>query len=157
MGKTLSCGVVVLNEHGGVLLCHATETRHWDIPKGMGEGDETPLVTALREMDEETGVVIDGARLLDLGRFDYRADKTLHLFAARVTTDEVDIEACFCRSMFPSFRDGRMIPEMDAFRWVEPARVAEYASGSLNRLFETRLSLVALDRRLTAGPGRRYS
>lgn len=33
MPIALSCGLVLLNEDGDVLLAHATETRHWDIPK----------------------------------------------------------------------------------------------------------------------------
>ncbi len=37
-----------------------------------------------------------------------------------------------------------MIPEMDAYRWVTPAEVDQYASRSLARLFQTTLSLTEL-------------
>ena len=30
-----SCGTLVINQHGQILLCHVTGTRNWDIPKGM--------------------------------------------------------------------------------------------------------------------------
>lgn len=153
MTKRISCGVIVLNEHGWLLLCHATETEHWDIPKGVGEAGEAPLDTALREMQEETGLAPQAARLVELGVVPYRSDKDLHLFAVRMSSAEVNIEQCVCSSMFPSYRNHRPIPEMDAFLWVEPAAVAGYASGSLARLFAGRISLAALHDRLAPAAG----
>lgn len=146
--RTVSCGVVLLDSDGRVLLAHATDTTHWDIPKGQGEPGETAQQAALRELAEETGIVLDPARLVDLGLFAYRRDKGLHLFAARAAAGETDLSRCTCTSMFPSRRDGSMIPEMDAFRWTAPADVDAYASRSLARLFGTTLSLAALHRTL---------
>jgi 8-oxo-dGTP pyrophosphatase MutT (NUDIX family) len=146
--RTVSCGVVILNTQGDVLLCHATETSHWDIPKGQGELDEQPVDAALRELVEETGIVRNATRLKDLGRFVYRREKDLHLFAVRVTDDEVKPEDCVCESYFPRRRDGTMIPEMDAYKWVTPVDVDQYASRSLARLFQTTLSLTELHQTL---------
>ena len=146
--RTVSCGVVLLDPDGRVLLAHATETTHWDIPKGQGEEGEAPHVTALREMEEETGLTVEPERLTDLGRFVYRRDKDLHLFAARARADELDLARCTCTSMFPRRSDGTMIPEMDAFRWAAPDDVEHYASRSLTRLFQTTLSLAELHRSL---------
>ncbi|KAK42831.1 NUDIX hydrolase [Caballeronia jiangsuensis] len=146
--RTVSCGVVILNGQGDVLLCHATETTHWDVPKGAAEPGESPREAALRELVEETGIVLPAGRLKDLGRFVYRRDKDLHLFAVRVSEDEVLIENCVCESYFPRYSDGTMIPEMDAYRWVSPADVDTFASRSLARLFQTTLSLVELHERL---------
>jgi len=144
--RVVSCGVVLLDPHGRVLLAHATETSHWDIPKGHGEAGEAPHVTALREMVEETGIVIAAERLKDLGLFVYRRDKDLHLFAARAHDDELDLTRCVCTSMFPRRSDGTLIPEMDAYRWAAPEEVERYASRSLTRLFQTTLSLAELHR-----------
>ena len=146
--RIVSCGIVLLDPAGRVLLAHATETSHWDIPKGHGEAGEAPHVTALREMVEETGIAIDAARLKDLGLFVYRRDKDLHLFAARATTDELDLSSCICTSLFPRRSDGTLIPEMDAYRWATIDEVPKYASRSLTRLFQTTLSLVELHRSL---------
>jgi 8-oxo-dGTP pyrophosphatase MutT (NUDIX family) len=146
--RIVSCGIVLLDPDGRVLLAHATETSHWDIPKGHGEAGEAPHVTALREMVEETGIAIDAARLKDLGLFVYRRDKDLHLFAARATTDELDLSSCICTSLFPRRSDGTLIPEMDAYRWATIDEVPKYASRSLTRLFQTTLSLVELHRSL---------
>jgi 8-oxo-dGTP pyrophosphatase MutT (NUDIX family) len=142
--RTVSCGVVMLNGQGDVLLCHATETTHWDVPKGAADPGESPREAALRELVEETGIVLPAARLKDLGRFVYRRDKDLHLFAVRVSEDEVQLENCVCESYFPRYSDGTMIPEMDAYRWVSPPDVDKFASRSLARLFETTLSLAQL-------------
>ncbi|WP_027793382.1 NUDIX hydrolase [Paraburkholderia acidipaludis] len=147
-GKIVSCGTVLLDPQGRVLLAHATGTNHWDIPKGQGEPGETESASALREMVEETGIEIDAARLADLGRFVYRRDKDLHLFAARALQQELDLSRCHCTSLFPRREDGVMIPEMDAWLWVAPGDVARYASRSLTRLFETTLSLAELHRML---------
>ncbi|QGZ61097.1 NUDIX hydrolase [Paraburkholderia acidisoli] len=146
--KTVSCGIVLLDPEGRVLLAHATGTNHWDVPKGQGEPGETEQDSARREMVEETGIAVDAARLVDLGRFAYRRDKDLHLFAARALDDELDLARCVCVSLFPRRHDGVMIPEMDAWRWVAPADVDDYASRSLARLFQTTLSLAELHRRL---------
>jgi 8-oxo-dGTP pyrophosphatase MutT (NUDIX family) len=146
--RTVSCGVVILNPRGEVLLCHATETSHWDIPKGQGEPGEQPVEAALRELVEETGIVLEASRLKDLGRFVYRREKDLHLFAVRVGDDEVRLEDCVCESYFPRYRDGTMIPEMDGYRWVSAVDVDQYASRSLSKLFQTTLSLPELHQTL---------
>lgn len=144
----LSCGVVLLDTGGRVFLAHATDTSHWDIPKGQGEENEAPIDAALRELREETGIVLAPERLRDLGRFTYRPQKDLHLFAARIEDGEVDLARCVCTSLFPSRRDGSPIPEMDGFRWVAPGAIARFASRSLTRLFATTLSLAELHRML---------
>jgi len=147
-GRSVSCGVILIDREGRILLAHATETSHWDIPKGQGDPGETPIEAALRELHEETGISLAPGRLKDLGRFAYRPEKDLHLFAVRVRDGEVDPDRCICTSMFPSRRNGAPIPEMDGFRWVEPDEVERFASRSLARLFQTTLSLAELHRSL---------
>src|SRR5579864_316992 len=146
--RVVSCGIVLLDPDGRVLLAHATETTHWDIPKGHGEEGEAPHITALRELVEETGIALAPERLKDLGLFVYRRDKDLHLFAARAGDGEIDLAQCICTSMFPRRFDGTPIPEMDDYRWCAPDEVERYASRSLTRLFQTTLSLAELHRTL---------
>lgn len=56
--KILSAGVVVLNgdrDRYRYLLLRAYN--YWDFPKGVVEPGETPLEAAIREVEEETGLV----------------------------------------------------------------------------------------------------
>lgn len=56
--KILSAGVVVLNsdrDRYRYLLLRAYN--YWDFPKGVVESGETPLEAAIREVQEETGLV----------------------------------------------------------------------------------------------------
>ena len=80
--RRLSCGILILNPQHELLLCHVTGQDHWDLPKGGAHDDESPLQAALRETREETGLALAADALRELGRFDYRPKKDLHLFAA---------------------------------------------------------------------------
>ena len=65
-----SAGLLVYQEKGGqvdVLLVHPggplwakKDEGTWSIPKGEIEGDEEPLMVAMREYQEETGSLISG-------------------------------------------------------------------------------------------------
>ena len=66
--KTLSCGILVINPGGELLLCHVTGAWHWDIPKGGTDPGESPLQTALRETREECGLDFSGRPMIDLGQ-----------------------------------------------------------------------------------------
>jgi len=48
-----SCGVLVFDAAARLLLCHASGSRYWDIPKGMREGQEPGAQAAAREAAEE--------------------------------------------------------------------------------------------------------
>ena len=57
--KIVSAGGVVLREHTNglqVLLIHRERYDDWSLPKGKGEADELLPETAIREIQEETGV-----------------------------------------------------------------------------------------------------
>jgi putative (di)nucleoside polyphosphate hydrolase len=143
--KSLSCGILVLNPHSELLLCHATGTYVWDIPKGGGEAGETPLQTALRETAEECGLRFNPSDLLELGRFGYRPSKDLHLFAALV--DGVDASACHCSSHFTDVW-GRRRPEMDGFEWTAFDRLRRRCARRMGELLTQTLSMPQLLLRL---------
>jgi len=141
VARSASCGVLLLDPQGELLLCHATGTAHWDIPKGMGEAGETPRETAMRELLEETCLRVDPDRLLDLGRFAYRPDKDLHLFAG--WSERLDLGSCVCTSRFLD-RRGHLVPEVDAFEWTAFERVPQRCAKSMTAVLTTKLSLDAL-------------
>lgn len=139
--KRLSCGILVLNAQRELLLCHATGTWHWDIPKGGAEAGESSLEAALRETAEECGLQFAPGELHDLGRLAYRPDKDLHLFAT--VSARIDPAGCHCRSQF---RDawGRQRPEMDDFAWTPFERVHRRCTRHMTTLLTRTLSLPRL-------------
>jgi putative (di)nucleoside polyphosphate hydrolase len=120
----VSCGTLVVNAAGELLLCHVTDTDHWDIPKGMQDEGEAPLASAMREMREETGLVFDASLFIDLGCFDYRPDKRLHLFRLNAPAGSVELDRLVCESHFPHHRTGKPTPEADGYRWAARAEIA---------------------------------
>jgi putative (di)nucleoside polyphosphate hydrolase len=113
-----SCGTLLINPQGKILLCHVTGTRNWDIPKGMQDPGESTLEAAMRELFEEAGLGFDAAAFEDMGIFDYRRDKRLHLYKVRAQATLVSLEALKCTSYFPHQITGVMTPEVDGFMWA---------------------------------------
>jgi 8-oxo-dGTP pyrophosphatase MutT (NUDIX family) len=107
-----SCGVIV-TDGGRILLGHATRSPRWDIPKGLVEPGESLIAAAVRELDEETGLVVAEADLRPLGTYDYLRNKNLALFVwkpARMPS----LDGLSCRSTF-ALPDGTVLPEFDQF------------------------------------------
>lgn len=124
MTLPVSCGTLVVNKEGDLLLCHVTGTDHWDIPKGMQDPGESPLEAAVREMREETGLIFDAALFEDLGCFDYRPDKQLHLFRLMAPEGFNSLDHLVCESYFPHHRTGKQTPEVDGFCWAPRTKIA---------------------------------
>jgi putative (di)nucleoside polyphosphate hydrolase len=118
---SVSCGTLVVDEARRLLLCHVTGTPKWDIPKGMQDPGETELEAAVRELREETGLAFEPGRFQELGRFDYRRDKALHLYKVEVGTSLPTLDHLVCHSYFPHHQTGKPTPEMDGFRWATRA------------------------------------
>ncbi len=124
MPHAVSCGTLIVNPAGQLLLCHVTGTAKWDIPKGMMDAGETPLQAARRELMEEAGLRLDELHWDDLGRFDYRPDKRLHLFRVRTGERLVALDQLCCTSMYPHEVTGEPTPECDGFRWAGRDEIA---------------------------------
>src|SRR5690606_11030600 len=85
--------VVILAEHGGRIalirqLRPAVDEHLWELPAGTRNPDEDPAMTAMRELEEETG--LRAASWKHLGVF-YPApgysSETMHLYLARELTE----------------------------------------------------------------------
>lgn len=112
MPRLTSAGVIVTDGQR-LLLGHATNSPRWDIPKGIAELGESFVTAAVRELEEETGLVVLPEALRDLGVHAYRPDKDLALFSWMPA--EMPLPGrLVCRSMF-ALRSGAMVPEFDRF------------------------------------------
>jgi putative (di)nucleoside polyphosphate hydrolase len=133
-----SCGVLIVCGEAELLLCHATGTPRWDIPKGLPEPGESPAATAARECREECGLAVEPAALAPLGRFAYRPGKDLLLHALLV--ERFDSARCRCDSLFTD-RRGVQRPEMDGFRWTPFTQVPRHCGKSMAALLSGPVSL----------------
>ena len=75
IGRLVRTAGGVLGSHRGngaveVALVHRPEYGEWSLPKGKLRHGQHPLVTACREVAEETGVHAVGGRRLDVGHYD---------------------------------------------------------------------------------------
>jgi 8-oxo-dGTP pyrophosphatase MutT (NUDIX family) len=148
--KTTAHGVLILAPSAELLLCHATGTRHWDIPKGAADDGESSVAAAVREVREESGLVLEARALQPVGHYAYRPEKDLVLYAA--LSERIDAGRCVCASTFID-RFGRVRPEMDAFRWTPFADVGASCAKGVALVLTTRVSLQALLAQLLASAG----
>lgn len=108
----LSCGfVVVRRTSGGWQTVMLRSFRHWDFPKGVREGDESPLEAARREVAEETSItdlqLEWGDRFIESGP--YSRGKVARYYLGR--TEQSHIEMGIAPEL------GR--PEHAEYRWVD--------------------------------------
>src|SRR3954470_24008713 len=106
----VSCGTLIVNPDGKLLLCHVTGTAHWDIPKGMQDAGETTLEAAIRELWEEAGIRFPAEAFEDVGEFDYRKDKRLHLYKVAAGEELTTLDDLVCSSFFPHHKTGEDTP-----------------------------------------------
>ena len=58
------------NQHD-ILVCGFTDPHSWRLPKGKPDDGETPRETALREVQEETGIVSEIVGYIDSIKYSY--------------------------------------------------------------------------------------
>lgn len=126
----ISAGILFIKDNA-VFMGHATETPHWDIPKGRVENGEALIDAAIRECREETGFTVQPEDLESLGVLDYSKTKNLALFVYTGHNFPVP-EECYCESTFVSH--GRVIHEMDDFNYIPLSQLATHARSNMHSL-----------------------
>ncbi|MEV4382770.1 NUDIX domain-containing protein [Streptosporangium sp. NPDC049644] len=61
-----ACGTVTVDEAGRILLQRRRDTGQWALPMGKMEIGETPSQCAVRETEEETGVIVEPVSMLGI-------------------------------------------------------------------------------------------
>jgi predicted NUDIX family NTP pyrophosphohydrolase len=115
---------VYIGHMGGPFWARKDE-RAWSIPKGLVEGSDGLLETALREFSEEVGVLAPAIPYSLLGEFRYSSGKVVAVFAGEYPGTLSAVPGSVVTLEWPP-RSGRTItfPEMDRFEWcsLEVAR-----------------------------------
>ena len=135
--------VEVLLVHPGGPFFARKDDGAWSIPKGLVESGEDLLGTARREFFEETGHLVPGGDVIELGVVRLRSGKRVHGFAVEGDLDADTIVSNVFEMAWPP-KSGRtqMFPEVDRAGWFSAAeaRVKLNAAQSefVDRLIENR-------------------
>jgi 8-oxo-dGTP pyrophosphatase MutT (NUDIX family) len=116
-GHELSCGIILTDGSKLLAIKPYHKPKQLDLPKGHREVGESSLDAALREFEEETGLMLPAtARPRPLGSHPYTKKKDLELFIYRTSTLP-PIQGMKCRSFFTDAK-GRKAPEAVGFEYV---------------------------------------
>lgn len=143
--------LVVIDVDERVLLLKIREPRHpeqgtvWELPGGGIDTGETYVEAAVRELAEESGIVVGPG---DLGLPSWRRSVTFRHAGARRVQDEVVVTVRLC-ARAPGVNEARQLPdELDAYLGARWWTVDEIET-STERFFPG--SLPSLLRRFLAG------
>jgi 8-oxo-dGTP pyrophosphatase MutT (NUDIX family) len=140
--KDKSYGVILIsrkkNSEDRFLILHQMHG-HWSFPKGHRENDETPIQTALRELEEETGIKeidlgklpnINGQYYFELDGKNY--DKTVEYFIAFTKNDKVVIQ----ESEIQNYKWATYQEALDLFTFEESKRILNIVNNYLTNMLK---------------------
>ncbi|HEY5381636.1 MAG TPA: cyclodeaminase/cyclohydrolase family protein [Acidobacteriaceae bacterium] len=109
----------------------------WTIPKGEYEREESPLVAARREFEEETGFQA-GGEFVELGTVKQKSGKLVTAWAFEGDCDPAKLKSNTCQIEWPP-RSGRRleIPEVDRGRWFPIEEAGQYIREEQRSLLDT--------------------
>ena len=131
--KKISCGTIIVYD-GKILICRPSWKRNdWNLPKGLMYTNENYIVAAIRETYEECNIDINIniKKIEDVGLLPYLNDKDLYLFLVEIEHLPDNIK---CNSFFE--KDGKLLPEMVDYKWIEIDEYKKYLCHHLVVLFD---------------------
>lgn len=116
-----TAGIFLMNSQEEILVVHPTNSpfTKWSIPKGLVDGTESIREAAVRELEEETGFVLAGQKILYesfLGHKVYQNKKKVLAPLFIWLKGDFHDYPFKCVSMVKHHRGD--YPEVDMFKWV---------------------------------------
>jgi 8-oxo-dGTP pyrophosphatase MutT (NUDIX family) len=128
--KKLTCAAIISNGKK-VLIVRNTgvKDKKYDFPKGLKEALENELDAVVREVKEETSLVLDRENLKELGKTTYLKEKDIIFFYYQIK-NLPDTNMLKCTSYFT---DSNLCsrPEVDDFKIVEIKDLSKYLRGNM--------------------------
>ena len=113
-------GLEVFLVHPGGPFWKNKDAGAWSIPKGEFSGDEDPLAAAIREVQEETGLLATG-HFLPLRPVKLKSGKQIYAWAHENDFDPGTLTSNTCQIQWPPGTGKLMaIPEVDKADWFSP-------------------------------------
>jgi predicted NUDIX family NTP pyrophosphohydrolase len=115
----------------------------WSIPKGEFDENEEPLAAAIREMKEETGVIVKGD-FIELTPIKQKSGKLVYAFAKEHDLDPSKIKSNeFEMEWPPKSGKKKMFPEIDKAEWFDLKAAKEKINpGQISLLEELKKKLL---------------
>lgn len=132
----ISAGVLITDDVS-ILIGHVTGCNYWDIPKGHVDRGECYTEAAVRELKEETGILLNPNQIKKLGRFRYRKGKELVIFF-HIPTKFPKISEMKCTSYFSNCPKN---VEIDDFKYVKISDLNKFVKPNLLRVIEKALKI----------------
>jgi len=127
-----SAGIIITN--GKKLLgVFPASKDNWDIPKGKKKNSkESDINCAIRECEEETGIILSKSDLIDIGIFPYTSQnligKKLHLYIYK-TSDLPEISEMKCNSY--KMIGGQKFSEIIKYKYIKKKKIGKKFLGYL--------------------------
>jgi len=135
--KKVTAAIVIINPYGDILGCHGTNKPRnsgFDFPKGLVEADETDIEAAIRELREETSLVLDTDLLIDCGVHPHNKEKNIHIFLHK--TDVIpDPKNLVCKSFFAV--NDKEYPECDFFEIIPRSERSKF-----NKVLQNKFDII---------------
>lgn len=113
----VTCGVFVIDKRERLLICHPTgmDDNIWSIPKGLPNKGESHIEAAIRELEEETGIVLKNYN----GVLNYVGDATYKHKPKKLIAYSFFLPSDVCPTLnCSSYITYSNLPEVDKFEWV---------------------------------------
>ena len=115
----ITCGIYLYDTlQKKILVCHATRSRwnQWSIPKGLPDEGESLSEAGVRELYEETGIVLDQLHVIARHKFPpvkyQKQNKQLESFLV-ITDSDLSNQKFTCHSYTEN-----SFPEVDKWKWI---------------------------------------